>query len=219
MSDIINQTFFQDVKNILQQSRQKAYVALNFAMVEAYWQIGKRIVEEEQTGKQRADYGSFLIKSLSKELSVEFGKGFSVANLKNFRQFYLTFPDFEKGYTVRSQLSWSHYRLIMRVESPIARNYYLTEASEQHWSTRQLQRNINSHYYERLLSSTDKKTVSTNTSVTDEFIKDPYVLEFLNIPENTTHSEKQIETAIITHLQKFSCCKKTCDEAISSDKL
>ncbi len=89
MNDI--KTFFQDVKNILQQSRQKAYAALNFAMVEAYWQIGKRIVEEEQTGKQRADYGSFLIKSLSKELSVEFGKGFSVANLKNFRQFYLTF--------------------------------------------------------------------------------------------------------------------------------
>jgi predicted nuclease of restriction endonuclease-like (RecB) superfamily len=171
----------------------------------AYWQIGKRIVEEEQVGKQRADYGSFLIKSLSQELSVEFGKGFSVANLKNFRQFYLTFPDFEKGYTVCSQLSWSHYRLIMRVESPTARNYYLTETSEQQWSTRQLQRNINSHYYERLLSSTNKKIVSENTSkaVPDEFIKDPYVLEFLNIPENATYSEKQLETAIITHLQKF----------------
>jgi len=205
MSDIINQSFFQDIKNILQQSRQKAYVAVNFAMIEAYWHVGKRIVEEEQAGKQRADYGSFLIKSLSKELSVEFGKGFSVANLKNFRQFYLTFPDFEKGYTVRSQLSWSHYRLIMRVESPIVRNYYLTEASEQHWSTRQLQRNINSHYYERLLSSADNKTVAGNTSktVAEEFIKDPYVLEFLNIPENTTYSEEQIETAIITHLQKF----------------
>ncbi|EDN69237.1 protein containing DUF1016 [Beggiatoa sp. PS] len=205
MSEIINQSFFQDIKNILQQSRQKAYVAVNSAMVEAYWQIGKRIVEEEQVGKQRADYGSFLIKSLSKELSVEFGKGFSVANLKNFRQFYLTFPDFEKGYTVRSQLSWSHYRIIMRVESPTARNYYLTEANEQLWSTRQLQRNINSHYYERLLSSANKKIVpvNTNKAIPDEFIKDPYVLEFLNIPENATYSEKQIETAIITHLQKF----------------
>ncbi len=205
MSDIINQSFFQDIKDILQQSRQKAYIAVNLAMVTAYWQISKRIVEEEQAGKRRADYGSFLIKSLSKELSIEFGKGVSVANLKNFRQFYLTFPDFEKGYTARSQLSWSHYRLIMRVESPKARNYYLTEASEQHWSTRRLQRNINSHYYERLLSSADKKTVSANNSkaVAGEFIKDPYVLEFLNLPENATHSEKQIETAIITHLQNF----------------
>lgn len=105
MSDIIKQSFFQDIKDILHQSRQKAYIAVNFAMVAAYWKIGKRIVEEEQAGKQRADYGSFLIKSLSKELSIEFGSGFSVANLKNFRQFYLTLPDFEKGYTARSQLS------------------------------------------------------------------------------------------------------------------
>lgn len=204
MGDIINKSFFQDIRNILQQARQKAYVAVNFAMVSAYWQIGKRIIEEEQAGKHRADYRSFLIKRLSKELTIEFGKGFSVANLKNFRQFYLTFPDFEKGYTVRSQLSWSHYRLIMRVEFQKARDYYLTEASEQHWSTRQLQRNINSYYYERLLGSADKKTVSINNkAVAGEFIKDPYVLEFLNLQENTKHSEKKIETAIINHLQNF----------------
>jgi predicted nuclease of restriction endonuclease-like (RecB) superfamily len=204
MSNIINKSFFQDIRNILQQARQKAYVAVNFAMVGAYWQIGKRIIEEEQAGKHRADYRSFLITRLSKELTIEFGKGFSVANLKNFRQFYLTFPDFEKGYTVCSQLSWSHYRLIMRVESQKARNYYLTEACEQHWSTRQLQRNINSYYYERLLGSADKKTVSINNkAVAGEFIKDPYVLEFLNLQENTKHSEKKIETAIINHLQNF----------------
>jgi predicted nuclease of restriction endonuclease-like (RecB) superfamily len=204
MGDIINKSFFQDIRNILQQARQKAYVAVNFAMVGAYWQIGKRIIEEEQAGKHRADYRSFLITRLSKELTIEFGKGFSVANLKNFRQFYLTFPDFEKGYTVCSQLSWSHYRLIMRVESQKARNYYLTEACEQHWSTRQLQRNINSYYYERLLGSADKKTVSINNkAVAGEFIKDPYVLEFLNLQENTKHSEKKIETAIINHLQNF----------------
>lgn len=171
MGDIINKSFFRDIRNILQQARQKAYVAVNFAMVGAYWQIGKRIIEEEQAGKHRADYRSFLITRLSKELTIEFGKGFSVANLKNFRQFYLTFPDFEKGYTVCSQLSWSHYRLIMRVESQKARNYYLTEACEQHWSTRQLQRNINSYYYERLLGSADKKTVSINNkAVAGEFI-------------------------------------------------
>ena len=204
MGDIINKSFFRDIRNILQQARQKAYVAVNFAMVGAYWQIGKRIIEEEQAGKHRADYRSFLITRLSKELTIEFGKGFSVANLKNFRQFYLTFPDFEKGYTVCSQLSWSHYRLIMRVESQKARNYYLTEACEQHWSTRQLQRNINSYYYERLLGSADKKTVSINNkAVAGEFIKDPYVLEFLNLQENTKHSEKKIETAIINHLQNF----------------
>ena len=204
MGDIINKSFFQDIRNILQQARQKAYVAVNFAMVGAYWQIGKRIIEEEQAGKHRADYRSFLITRLSKELTIEFGKGFSVANLKNFRQFYLTFPDFEKGYTVCSQLSWSHYRLIMRVESQKARNYYLTEACEQHWSTRQLQRNINSYYYERSLGSADKKTVSINNkAVAGEFIKDPYVLEFLNLQENTKHSEKKIETAIINHLQNF----------------
>jgi len=204
MGDILNKSFFQDIRTILQQARQKAYVAVNFAMVGAYWQIGKRIIEEEQAGKHRADYRSFLITRLSKELTIEFGKGFSVANLKNFRQFYLTFPDFEKGYTVCSQLSWSHYRLIMRVESQKARNYYLTEACEQHWSTRQLQRNINSYYYERLLGSADKKTVSINNkAVAGEFIKDPYVLEFLNLQENTKHSEKKIETAIINHLQNF----------------
>ena len=204
MGNIINKSFFQDIRNILQQARQKAYAAVNFAMVGAYWQIGKRIIEEEQAGKHRADYRSFLITRLSKELTIEFGKGFSVANLKNFRQFYLTFPDFEKGYTVCSQLSWSHYRLIMRVESQKARNYYLTEACEQHWSTRQLQRNINSYYYERLLGSADKKTVSINNkAVAGEFIKDPYVLEFLNLQENTKHSEKKIETAIINHLKNF----------------
>ncbi|MFN8445441.1 MAG: DUF1016 N-terminal domain-containing protein [Caldilineaceae bacterium] len=136
-------SFFDEIRAILAQARQKAYTAVNFAMVEAYWQIGKRIVEEEQNGKDRADYGSFLIKELAKQLSQEFGKGFAIANLKNFRQFYLTFPEFEKSYAARSFLTWSHYRLIMRVESPSARDYYISEAAEQNWSTRQLERNIN----------------------------------------------------------------------------
>ena len=113
--------FFDEIRKILAQARHKAYAAINFAMVEAYWQIGKRIVEEEQKGKTRADYGAYLVKELSKQLTQEFGKGFAIANLKNFRQFYLTFPDFLKGYTARSQLSWSHYRLIMRVDSQLAR--------------------------------------------------------------------------------------------------
>ena len=117
-------------------------------MVEAYWNIGRRIVEEEQQGSQRAEYGEGLIKELSKQLTGEFGKGFSVASLENFRKFYLTFPDDEKSYALRRELSWTHYRLIMRVENPAAREYYLTEAATQNWSTRQLERNINSFYHE-----------------------------------------------------------------------
>jgi len=208
MSNLINKSFFQDIREILNKARQKTYAAINFAMVEAYWQIGKRIVDEEQAGKERADYGSYLIKRLSKELSMEFGKGFSVANLWNFRQFYLTFPSEEKLYTLRRELSWSHLRLIMRVDNPKAREYYLKEAADQTWSTRQLDRNISTLYYERILSSSDKKKLLKNEKTFSQytpmaFIKDPYVLEFLNLPEDYTIPEKEIETAIISNLQKF----------------
>lgn len=128
-------------------------------MVETYWRIGRRIMEEEQQGKDRAEYGSFLIRELSKSLSAELGKEFAVANLWNFRQFYLTFPDDEKLYTLRRELTWSHYRLIMRVDNAGARAYYIREAAEQTWSTRQLERNIQSHYYERLLSAPGNVTL------------------------------------------------------------
>ena len=117
------QKFYSEIQDILNDARNKAYSAVNFAMVEAYWLIGKRIFEEEQNGKERAEYGEYLIKNLAIELKNVLGKGFSVANLKNFRQFYIVFPDFQKSYTVRSQLSWSHYRLIMRVENERARNF------------------------------------------------------------------------------------------------
>ena len=208
MNNFLNKSFFKDIREILNKARQKSYSAINFAMVEAYWQIGKRIVEEEQAGKERADYGSYLIKGLSKELSIEFGKGFSVANLWNFRQFYLTFPSEKKLYTLRRELSWSHFRLIMRVDNPKAREYYIKEAADQNWSTRQLDRNISTLYYERLLSSSDKKELLKNEKAFSrhtpmEFIKDPYVLEFLNLSEDYTVSEKEIESAIITNLQKF----------------
>lgn len=202
-----NPNFYEEVRGILAQARQKAYAAVNVAMVEAYWQIGRRIVEEEQNGKERADYGDFLIKELSKQLTSEFGKGFAVTTLKNFRQFYLTFPDFQKGSAPRSLLSWSHYRLIMRVENSDSRTYYLKEAAEQGWSTRQLERNINTLYYERLLGSGNKKTAGdkskAETQNFSEFIKDPYVLEFLQIPESLDASEWEIETAVINNLQQF----------------
>ena len=131
------QSFLQDIRRMLQQARQQAYAAINSAMVEAYWKIGRRIVEEEQQGSQRADYGEGLIKELSKQLTGEFGKGFSVANLENFRKLYLTFSSDEKSYALRKELTWTHYCLIMRVENPTARDYYLEEAATQNWSTRQ----------------------------------------------------------------------------------
>lgn len=177
-------------------------------MVEAYWQVGRRIVEEEQQGKGRADYGTQLIKSLSTSLTEELGKGFSITNLWNFRQLYLTFPQDEILYTLCRELSWSHCRLVMRVENPKAREYYLKEASEQTWSVRVLERNIHTLYYERLLASQDKKSALAKEAGFEkhspaDFIKDPYVLEFLGLPEDPSVSEEEMETAIITKLQNF----------------
>ncbi len=204
----IEQKFVSDIKNLLATGRQKAYNTINSVMVEVYWSIGKRIVEEEQSGNARADYGSFLIKELSKELANEFGKGFSEANLRNFRQFYLTFPDQDIRYTLCSKLSWSHNRLIMRIENPSARQYYLTETANQNWSVRTLQRNINTFYYERLLSSQNKNEVLQQSGQLEkqssaDFIKDPYIFEFLHIPQPFDANEQQIETALISNLQQF----------------
>lgn len=220
----IAQKFIADIKSLLSAGRQKAYNAINFVMVETYWNIGIRIVEEEQSGNERAGYGSFLIKELSKQLSVEFGKGFSEVNLRNFRQFYLTFPNAEIRYAVRSglqestnvpipsslqkELTWTHYRQLMRVENINARQYYLNEAADQNWSTRVLERNINTFYYERLLSSQNKHEALQQLGQLEkqspaDFIKDPYIFEFLNIPQPYNVNEQQIETALITNLQQF----------------
>ena len=129
-------TFHADIKNILEQARGRAQSAVNAAMVEAYWLIGQRIVQEEQQGQRKAQYGARLLENLSKALSESFGKGFSYANLRNFRQFYLTYPDQAICYTVCSKLSWSHNRLIMRVDDANARAYYLAEGAAQQWSVR-----------------------------------------------------------------------------------
>jgi len=199
-------TLFKEIQSILVQARAKAVSVVNSAMVEAYWLMGKRIVEEEQQGKGRANYGEGIIKHLSKALVAEFGKGFSVANLKNFRKFYQTFPDFGKGYTLCSELSWSHYRLIMRLEHSDARQYYIQECATQRWSVRSLERNINSAYYQRVLSSQAQPTPVTTQDKPHnihDFIKDPYVFEFLNLTEPDYAHEKTLETALINHLQKF----------------
>ena len=203
--------FIFDVKNILVHARQKAYTAVNTAMVEAYWLVGKRIVEEEQNGKERAKYGEYLLKSLSQELTLSFGKGFTERNLRNFRQFYLTFADEEIRHTLCAELSWSHIRLIMKLTNKNAQQYYLKEAAENNWSVRTLDRNISTLYYQRLLSSQIKEPVEqemlekTKDFQKDkfEFIKNPYVLEFLNLPNNIGYTEQELENALIDNLQKF----------------
>ena len=201
--------FIQEIKRIVTNARQKAYAAINSAMVEAYWQMGKRIVEQEQQGRGRADYGSQLLKSLSKELTAEFGKGFSVNSLYYFRQFYLAFP--EKLPTAWGILTWSHYKRLLSVSNANARTWYLKEAAEQMWSYRTLDRNIGSQYYERLLLSQHKDTVEdemkTLTAPFDkdrmEFIKNPTVAEFIGLSPHSDFTETELEGAIIGNLQKF----------------
>ena len=201
----MNQVFYNSIKDILESARNKVYQVANFAMVEAYWQIGKSIVNE-QGGEERAEYGSGLLKELSERMTRDFGKGFTVANLKNMRQFYLTFPN---SYALRSELSWTHYRLLMRVENNNARQFYLDEAVRSQWSTRQLERQINSFFYERLLSSKNKEAVAQEIQALEpgkkpeDIIRDPYVLEFLGLSPNDDFYESDLEQALITHMQKF----------------
>ncbi|BDD06897.1 PDDEXK nuclease domain-containing protein [Aureibacter tunicatorum] len=195
--------FLADIKSILQQARTRAYTAVNQAMVQAYWLVGKRIVEHEQKGQAKAKYGEALLKTLSKELTSEFGKGFSAANLRNFRQFYLTYSDNENCYALRSNLTWTHHRLIMRVESPEARDFYLKECADQSWSTRALERNINTFYYQRTLSTKQESNATKDVQTIDDFIKDPYVFEFLNIERSANLNESDLETGLISHLETF----------------
>ena len=206
----MNASFYNEIKKILISARNKVYQTANFAMVEAYWNIGKSIIEE-QGGDEKAEYGTGLLKELSKQMTQDFGKGFTVANLKNMRQFYLTFPN---GYALRSELSWTHYRLLMRVENENAREFYMQEAVKSQWSTRQLERQINSFFYERLLSSKNKEQVAEEIQTLEpakkpeDVIRDPYVLEFLGLKSNDDFYESDLEQALITHLQKFLARQK-----------
>ncbi|HOW51361.1 MAG TPA: PDDEXK nuclease domain-containing protein [bacterium] len=199
---------------VLHEARRKAYRAVNFVMVEAYWNIGRMIVEEEQRGKGRAKYGALLLENLATRLSAEFGKGFNVTNLKYFRQFYLLFAATtweEIRHSLRDELTWTHYRTLLRIEKTQSRDWYMQEAAEQNWSTRALERQINSLYYERLLMSRDKKTVKAEAKkklaplITEphDFIKDPYVLEFLGMKDAVSFRETELEQSIIDKLQAF----------------
>lgn len=197
---------FAEIRQILIGARQTAYKAVNFAMVTAYWNIGRLIVEDEQQGSTRAEYGKAVLADLSVRLTEEFGKGFTEANLRNMRQFYQCFPN---CYALRSELTWTHYRLLIRVQDEDARQWYMNEAAEQTWSSRQLDRQISVLYYERLLASKDTRPVreeaAQNLSLItpQEFIHDPYVLEFLNLKDYPALRETDIEKALISNLQEF----------------
>jgi predicted nuclease of restriction endonuclease-like (RecB) superfamily len=217
------EAYIVEIKAILTTAKEQVYSAVNSAMVQAYWLIGKRIVEEEQNGKERAEYGSFLIKNISVELTQAFGKGFSERTLREIRQFYLSFPDLNIRHSVSAELkntetnylfskiSWTHIRQLLRVSSPEARTYYIKETAENNWSVRTLDRNIATQYYERLFLSHAKQPViaemqdKTKEYALDknEFLKSPAILEFLNISPSKGYTEAQMEKAIIDNLQDF----------------
>ena len=191
----------------IEQARNQVRQSVNSAMVQSYWQIGRLIVEQEQQGESRAAYGKQQLQQLSKQLTERLGKGFDVGNLRNMRQFYLTFPIHD---AVRSELSWTHYRALMRIDTPAARDWYLQEAISQSWSARALERQISTLYYERLLASQEKAAVEheaqANTQPLAEsakdYLRDPYILDFLNL-QDQTYQESELEQAIISNLQQF----------------
>ena len=201
----INESLYIEIKTLVDQARNSIVKSVNWAMVAAHWEIGKRIVEEEQNGQERAVYGKFLIKNLSLKLTHEFGSGFDERELRKMRQFYICFPIRD---AVRPELTWTHYRLLLRVEDSTARTFYLKESIEGGWGSRQLDRQISSFYYQRLQASQDKLLLqseieSTNTPVKSvNFLKDPFVLEFLNIAK-PNYKEQDLEDAILDNLQDF----------------
>ena len=197
MTTIENQTLFQSVKEIILQSRQRVYRMANSVLLQTYWQIGQLIVEDEQQGNQKAQYGKATLKNLANQLTLEFGKGFDESNLRNMRSFYRVFPIRD---ALRHELSWTHYRLICRLDSEQKRDYYLQESIENNWSNLTLQRQINSLAFERVLQHKPEETESVSIQ---NLIKDPYIFEFLGLPANIKNSENSIESAIIDHLQQF----------------
>jgi len=196
-----------DLRSLLKQSRQQLQQNINTTMVHTYWQVGHLIVEQEQQGSERAAYGKQVLNQLSNVLTAEFGKGFDARNLRNMRSFYQVFPNWN---AVRTNLSWTHYRSLIRIENDLARQWYLSEAISQNWSARSLDRQISSLYYDRLLSSQEKSPVeqeaqekTAELAVTQkDFLRDPYIFDFLNLPHQSL-VESEVEQALIDNLQKF----------------
>jgi len=197
---------YSRVRGIIETRRATVYNTANLEMLLTYWEIGREIVEEDQGGNEKAEYGKFIIKNLAEKLSVDYGKGYDKTNLFKMRKFYAEFPIVD---ALRPQLTWTHYRILMRVEKEGARAFYEDEAVKGNWSTRELERQKNSLYYERLLLSKNKKDMIVDGRDTDDkmspehIIKDPFVLEFLNVKQNESLSERELETALIDKLQHF----------------
>ena len=200
------ETFVGEIRTIIDNARSAAIRSVDFNRVQMYWNIGRRIVEEEQHGKERADYGTYLIKNLAKELEPEYGSGFGVRQLEQSRQFYRTYPI---ANTLRSQLNWSQYRRLIQIEDPDKREYYELESVNGGWTARETERQINSMLYERLLLSNEKEKVlamARNQRIPEsptEVIKDPMVLEFLGLERKAAYYEKDLESAIISHIAEF----------------
>lgn len=207
----ISSQLVDDVKLIVEHGLREAYNGANSVLVKTYWNVGKRIVEEEQHGDCRAGYGKHLIDMLSNELSLIYPKGYSSRNLRDYRQFYLCFKDLEIWHSRVPNLTWTHYRTLLSVTSADARYWYVQESSAQSWSVRTLARNVGSQYYYRLLQSPNKDTVvnemlQLTEPLRDEpqgFLKDPVVAEFLQLPSNASFTESELEKAIIKHLREF----------------
>ena len=204
----IKKDIYEEIKILLNSARNSITSTINSTMAKTYFLIGKRIVEEEQNGEKRAEYGDELIKNLSLRLTKEFGKGFSKRNLWQMKQFYLVYS---KVQTLSAQfkLSWSHYLILMRMKNLDERNFYEIEASENNWSLRELRRQIDSALYERLILSKDKEKVKELAfkgqviETPEDVVKDPYILEFLGLEEQSNYSENRLETEIINNLEKF----------------
>ena len=201
-------TLYDDIRAIIINTRNTIYKAVNTGILEANWKIGRRIVEEEQAGASRAEYGQRVINDLAEKLSVEFGRGFDARELRRYRQFYLLFPKWD---ALRPELTWTHYRTLIRVENERARLYYMNEAALQNWSTRALDSQIERLTYERILSSQNQLIVkeaedaaSRQAQLTPaDILKDPYVLDFLGLPSGVNFYEKDLEKALIDNLQQF----------------
>ncbi len=194
------------VGKLLESGRKQAYQAVNNILVQTYWEIGRKIVEYEQEGKERAEYGSSLLNNLAQDLKQKYGKGFSKSNTYLMRQFYLNYPKFQ---TVSGKLSWSHYSELLSIEEDISRHFYERQCLQENWSVRELKRQINSALFHRIALSKDKKGIidlSKKGLITRDYpdiVRDPYILEFLNIPENHLYSEKELEQKIIDNLRMF----------------
>lgn len=190
-------SLFQSIKELVLQARKRTYRMVNANLLETYWHIGRMIVEDEQQGSPRADYGKNVLKNLATQLTIEFGKGFDYTNLTNMRKFFLAFPILD---TLRQELSWSHYRLLCRLDSEDKKRYYLNESIANNWNIRMLQRQINSLAFERVLV---QKNEPDRPETAHNLLKDPYIFEFLGLPANTQNTEFAIETAILDQIQQF----------------